>query len=195
MHWKYINPVDEFWSVLPQCRRDFIDNSLRHLKESINMVRIYLYFWMLLGQYWWERSQRREYQRVTKNLVSVSCVASSAEASEGWWTTCTGITRTTSRGSVTSVTLGRPSPRLCTDTSNRFTTPGPASAQSVGRVSVELRQWCSTSVRWEAKLSKMHLSISLEELWKQFSPDTTLFSTNLTAVPAPAQLVPVKLNI
>ena len=140
----------------------------------------------------WARSQGRKYQRVTRNLVSVSCVASSAVASGGWWTTCTGITRTSSRGSVTSVTLAPPSPRLCTDTSNRFTTLSPASVQSVESASLELSQWCSTSVRWKANLSRYQ---SWRVMQNNLHLYDNLFSTNLTAVPALARLVLVKISL
>ena len=91
---------------------------------------------------------RLNFPSITKGSVSASCVANSAGDSEGWWTTCTETTRTTSRGAVTSVMRRLPSSRRCTDTSRRSTTLSGPTVRSVGNFTPELSQCYSISSRW-----------------------------------------------
>ena len=119
----------------------------------------------------WAKLQRGKYPRAVRSSASVSCAASSVGASEEWWTTCTETTGTTSHWSVTSVMRGQPSWRLCTDTSDRSTTPSTAPVMSAGRLSAELSPLYSTLSRCLAFGSCFWLSLvgvnSDPEVWVQ----------------------------
>ena len=132
-------------------------------EEDLRIVKSYQDEWATL--------QRGKYQRNVRSSASVSCAASSVGASEGWWTTCTETTGTTSHGGVTSVMRGQPSWRLCTDTSDRSTTPSTAPVMSAGRRSAELSPWYSTLSRCLAFGSCFWLSLvgvnSDPEVWIQ----------------------------
>ena len=127
----------------------------------------------------WRPAPRRRYLTAVESSVSVSCVASSAGASEGWWTTCTEITRTTSHGGVTSVVRGQLSSRLCTDTSSRNMWRERVPVRFVGRDSAGHSQCYFMLERW----GLYHLQTSQSNSPSQHDRDSDKEANSNTSTP------------